>query len=98
MEGFQNSEKLVARRVRKHHKSCVKLEGLKEEHSRTILVDLGSPNPSGSARPAECAEALEPQDSSFQFSSITSNTVAPEGVAGFNRVAHSAGLGLKQRK
>ena len=81
---------MIARRVRKHHKSYVKLETRRGEHSRVILVDLGSPDSSGLLRPAECAEALEPQDSSFQLSSITSSTVAPEGVAGFNRLTHSA--------
>ena len=49
---------------------------LNGEHSRAILVDFGSPSSSGAARPAECAEALEPQDSSFQFSSIAFDTVA----------------------
>ena len=77
----------MAGSVRRHHQSDVKLEALNGEHSRAILIDFGSPQSAKLLRPAECAEALEPQDSSFQFSSITSNTVAPEGVAGLTTPA-----------
>ena len=55
-----------------------------------ILVDLGRLMSAGLTRPAECAAALETQDSSFQLSSFTSGTVDPTGVAGCKRSAHSA--------